>query len=114
MIFSGVITPIEVLTPMRLLHSTIRMAALASDAEKYATKDASAGAMKRQAQKFRGTIEAGGAHPPEAGRYRLYAAAACPWAHRCMVTRALKGADSGAAATPSHRARAQASRTSSP
>ena len=25
------------------------------------------------------------------GRYRLYVSLACPWAHRCLVVRALKG-----------------------
>ncbi|EMA30157.1 glutathione S-transferase family protein, partial [Halobiforma nitratireducens] len=28
---------------------------------------------------------------PEAGRYHLYVSYACPWAHRTLVTRALKG-----------------------
>lgn len=28
---------------------------------------------------------------PSAGRYRLYVSYACPWAHRTLVTRALKG-----------------------
>ncbi|MFB6262057.1 MAG: glutathione S-transferase family protein, partial [Bradymonadaceae bacterium] len=30
-------------------------------------------------------------HPPEAGRYHLYVSYACPWAHRTLITRALKG-----------------------
>lgn len=29
--------------------------------------------------------------PPEAGRYHLYVAYACPWAHRTLITRSLKG-----------------------
>ncbi len=33
------------------------------------------------------------AHPVAAGRYHLYAAAACPWAHRTLITRALRGLD---------------------
>src|SRR5439155_22698796 len=28
---------------------------------------------------------------PEAGRYRLYASYACPWAHRTLIMRALRG-----------------------
>ncbi|WP_421655589.1 glutathione S-transferase family protein [Leptothermofonsia sp. ETS-13] len=31
------------------------------------------------------------AHPPTAGRYKLYVGWGCPWAHRTLVTRALKG-----------------------
>ncbi|MFC7044202.1 glutathione S-transferase family protein [Halobacteriaceae archaeon GCM10025711] len=30
-------------------------------------------------------------YPAAAGRYHLYVSAACPWAHRTLVTRALKG-----------------------
>lgn len=29
--------------------------------------------------------------PPEAGRYRLYVSLACPWAHRTLIFRSLKG-----------------------
>jgi len=35
---------------------------------------------------FRGTLAA-----PEAGRYHLYVSKACPWAHRTLVVRAMKG-----------------------
>jgi putative glutathione S-transferase len=31
------------------------------------------------------------AYPPEKGRYRLYVGLGCPWAHRTLVVRALKG-----------------------
>jgi len=30
-------------------------------------------------------------HPAERGRYHLYVAYACPWAHRTIITRALRG-----------------------
>ncbi|MGD2180053.1 glutathione S-transferase family protein [Lusitaniella coriacea] len=42
---------------------------------------------------FRNSIgeEEGNPHPPKAGRYRLYVGLGCPWAHRTLVTRALKG-----------------------
>lgn len=40
---------------------------------------------------FRQTIDTTGAYPPAAGRYWLYVGLGCPWAHRTLVTRALKG-----------------------
>lgn len=54
------------------------------------TKD---GQFKRPPTRFRGTIAAGGPHPPEAGRYHLYVSLACPWAHRALIVRRLKGLD---------------------
>jgi putative glutathione S-transferase len=44
------------------------------------------GAFQRPATRFRG-------QPPAvtAGRYHLYAAWACPWAHRTLITRSLRG-----------------------
>ena len=53
--------------------------------------ETSGGAFQRPPTKFRGTIEAGGRHPPAAGRYRLYVSLACPWAHRTLIFRKLKG-----------------------
>ena len=40
---------------------------------------------------FRDRIEPGGRFAPEAGRYRLYVSLACPWAHRALIFRVLKG-----------------------
>ena len=54
----------------------------------FANKD---GEFKRVASAFRDTIVQGGRFPPAAGRYHLYTCLACPWAHRVMITRALKG-----------------------
>mmetsp|Transcript_9366 Transcript_9366/g.13879 ORF Transcript_9366/g.13879 Transcript_9366/m.13879 type:complete len:552 (-) Transcript_9366:137-1792(-) len=44
-------------------------------------------------EKWRSFIssEPGAQFPPEAGRYHLIVAHACPWTHRCMITRAMKG-----------------------
>lgn len=47
----------------------------------------------RQRSSFRDTVSR---HPearfkPEAGRYHLYVSYACPWAHRTLIFRALKG-----------------------
>jgi putative glutathione S-transferase len=54
------------------------------------TKD---GDFQRKESSFRDWIEPGGQFPPEAGRYRLYVSLACPWAHRTLIMRALKGLD---------------------
>ena len=47
----------------------------------------------RDETKFRNTITAGGSSgfPAEAGRYHLYVSLACPWAHRTLIARQLKG-----------------------
>jgi len=49
------------------------------------------GSFKRKASTFRNTIEKGGKHEPEKDRYHLYVSYACPWAHRTLITRKLKG-----------------------
>lgn len=47
------------------------------------------GAFERQETTFRDRI--GEQFPAEAGRYRLYVSYACPWAHRTLLARSLKG-----------------------
>lgn len=49
------------------------------------------GEFVRQDDAFRGWVQAGGSHPPEAGRYHLYVSLACPWASRTVIVRILKG-----------------------
>ena len=57
------------------------------------------GAFKRSAAQFRNWITADGAAGPsgeggfvaESGRYHLYVSYACPWAHRTLIFRQLKG-----------------------
>jgi len=52
--------------------------------------DTSDGSFKRSEAAFRNWI--GDAdHPAESGRYHLYVSLACPWAHRTLIFRALKG-----------------------
>ncbi|OJD19467.1 hypothetical protein AJ78_00535 [Emergomyces pasteurianus Ep9510] len=51
------------------------------------------GEFKRGQSAFRNWIsrEPGARFPPEKGRYHLYVSYACPWAHRTLITRKLKG-----------------------
>jgi glutathionyl-hydroquinone reductase len=51
------------------------------------------GAFRREASRFRHWITPDGSTPfaPEAGRYHLYVSWACPWAHRTIIGRRLKG-----------------------
>ena len=57
------------------------------------------GAFRRQATTFRNWVTPDGAVGPsggggfaaESGRYHLYVSYACPWAHRTLIFRALKG-----------------------
>ncbi|KAK6460581.1 extra cellular matrix protein [Scheffersomyces coipomensis] len=51
------------------------------------------GAFKRKPSQFRDWISSApnAKFPPELNRYHLYVSLACPWAHRALITRALKG-----------------------
>lgn len=51
------------------------------------------GAFRRGDSQFRDWVTADGSsgYPAEAGRYHLYVSLACPWAHRTLIYRALKG-----------------------
>ncbi|KAI8942495.1 hypothetical protein NX059_000560 [Plenodomus lindquistii] len=51
------------------------------------------GAFNRQISVFRSFIQnkPDAEFPPEKGRYHLYVSYACPWAHRALIVRALKG-----------------------
>jgi putative glutathione S-transferase len=51
------------------------------------------GEFKRQEDAFRDWVKADGSTPyrPERDRYHLYVALACPWAHRTIILRKLKG-----------------------
>lgn len=61
--------------------------------------DASGGRFERKESAFRNWVTADGAPGPsgaggfaaEPGRYRLYVSLACPWAHRTLILRVLKG-----------------------
>ncbi|WP_122088251.1 glutathione S-transferase family protein [Halalkalicoccus subterraneus] len=49
------------------------------------------GAFERQETTFRDWIGDEGRFPAESGRYHLYVSYACPWAHRTLLARSLKG-----------------------
>ncbi|WP_029006984.1 glutathione S-transferase family protein [Azospirillum halopraeferens] len=54
---------------------------------------ATGGAFVRPETQFRDRVSADGSTPyrAEPGRYHLYVSLACPWAHRTLIVRALKG-----------------------
>ena len=62
-------------------------------------KTSKAGAFERSTSAFRNWVTVDGAagpsgeggFPAESGRYHLYVSYACPWAHRTLIFRALKG-----------------------
>lgn len=58
----------------------------------YDTKD-SDGKFERQASQFRHSLSTAhdAEYKPESGRYHLYVSLACPWAHRTLIFRELKG-----------------------
>ncbi|MEE4274048.1 MAG: glutathione S-transferase family protein [Thermoanaerobaculales bacterium] len=55
--------------------------------------ESTGGRFVRSEASFRGAIAADGSTDfrPESGRYHLYVSYACPWAHRTLIYRALKG-----------------------
>ena len=67
--------------------------------DKWYDTDATGGKFERSASKFRNWITADGSAGPsgksgfaaQSGRYHLYVSYACPWAHRALIFRALKG-----------------------
>lgn len=55
------------------------------------------GDYQRPPSQCRGWIEPQGAHPPDPQRYGLIVGMGCPWAHRTLITRALKGLENAVA-----------------
>jgi len=74
-----------------------------ADQDKHAVsaEEAKKGAFKRPATQFHDKISADGStdYKAESGRYHLYVAWACPWAHRTLMTRALKGLEDAISVT---------------
>lgn len=61
----------------------------------FARETSGGGAWTRQQSAFREWVTADGSSglPAVAGRYHLYVSKACPWAHRAIIVRMLKGLD---------------------
>ena len=67
--------------------------------DKWYDTESTGGEFKRSESKFRNWVTADGAPGPsgeggfkaEPGRYHLYVSLACPWAHRTLIFRRLKG-----------------------
>ncbi|MBW7473081.1 glutathione S-transferase family protein [Marinobacter sp. M216] len=67
--------------------------------DKWYDTDKTGGKFEREAARFRNWVTADGAPGPfgdggfkaESGRYHLYVSMACPWAHRTLIFRKLKG-----------------------
>src|SRR5437868_3887130 len=59
------------------------------------------GRFVRPAARFRGRVRADGSgrFPAAAGRYHVYVSYACPWAHRTLITRALRGLEDAVSVT---------------
>ncbi len=64
-----------------------------SQTPQLAAESAADGSFKRQPNAFRDRITADGSsgYKAEPGRYHLYVSLACPWAHRAIIVRRLKG-----------------------
>lgn len=60
-------------------------------ADRWYDTSRSGGRFVRQDSRWRESITVGGRFPVEAGRYHLYVAWACPWAHRTLLARTLMG-----------------------
>ncbi|KAJ2755730.1 S-glutathionyl-(chloro)hydroquinone reductase [Coemansia pectinata] len=73
--------------------SSSKSGAAVPEITKWHSKD---GEFRRQVSSFRSLVEAdpNAEFPAEAGRYHLYISYACPWAHRTLIVRKLKGLDS--------------------
>lgn len=58
--------------------------------------DSTGGRFEREASSFRRWVTRDGERdgfPAQSGRYHLYVSFACPWAHRALILRRLKGLD---------------------
>ncbi|MEH6687932.1 MAG: glutathione S-transferase family protein [Halopseudomonas sabulinigri] len=64
--------------------------------------ESTGGAFKREDAGFREQIGEGLRYPPASNRYHLYVSLACPWAHRTLIMRTLKGLEPHIGVTVTH------------
>lgn len=72
--------------------------------DKWYDTDSTGGRFERSAAQFRNFVEnrEGARFAPASGRYHLYVSYACPWAHRTLIFRRLKGLESHISASAVH------------
>ncbi len=78
--------------------------------DKWYDTDKTGGKFEREAARFRNWVTADGSPGPggeggfkaESGRYHLYVSMACPWAHRTLIFRRLKGLEKHISASVVH------------
>jgi putative glutathione S-transferase len=68
----------------------------------FLSRTAPDGSYVSQPSQFRNWISKAGPHHPESGRYLLYVALGCPWAHRALIVRKLKGLEKSIAVAVVH------------
>jgi putative glutathione S-transferase len=70
-------------------------------AAQFPAEQSADGRFVRQEDAFRGWVRADGSgpYPLEAGRYHLYVSLACPWAHRTIIVRKLRGLEAAVGMT---------------
>ena len=59
--------------------------------EQWYDTESTGGRFERPETVFRRWIDPDGDFPPQSGRYLLYVSLACPWAHRTLILREIKG-----------------------
>ncbi len=67
----------------------------------FPNEQSDAGEFVRQQDAFRDVVSAapGSAYPAQAGRYHLYVSLSCPWAHRTIIVRQLRGLEAAVGMT---------------